>query len=203
MKVGILVECGRDGLEDVVCPRICELLQERTGIRLEPDIVAMDDKAALIRGCGPATAALLKGGCERVVILWDERPAWPDPAQDLCWSHDRRDILASLREAGVANPNVSLVCIEREFESWLLFDERMLSGVLSTETHRVRVRAPRNPHRIGNPKGALMTLFKTHHRWYDELQYAPVFARCLANLTRLRGCATFRRFAEKVTGEAI
>jgi hypothetical protein len=33
--VGILVECGRGGLEDVPCRRICELCREQTGVEFE------------------------------------------------------------------------------------------------------------------------------------------------------------------------
>src|SRR5262249_15968401 len=141
VNVGILVECGRDGLEDVVVRRICNLLRAQTGEPARFDIVPMDNKAQLIRECGPTAARLLGNGCDRVVILWDERPAWPTAAERLCWHNDRQDILTSLRQAEVNNRSVHLVCIEREFESWLLFDERMLSCVLSTDAHQVRVRS--------------------------------------------------------------
>jgi len=204
MKVGILVECGRQGLEDVVCRRICALLNEHLGVDFEIDIVPMDNKARLIQDCGAATALLFDGGCDRVVILWDERPAWPKTGERLCWHNDRQDVLASLAQAQVANRPVHLVCIEREFESWLLFDERMLSCVLSTDAHPIRVGRQRNPHRMPNPKGRMTSLFRQHRGWrYVDVQHAAAFARCLQNLARLRRCATFRRFAEKVTGRAI
>jgi hypothetical protein len=51
-KVGILVECGRRGLEDVVCRRLCTLLREHTGLDFEDDIVTMDNKRNLIQTCG-------------------------------------------------------------------------------------------------------------------------------------------------------
>jgi hypothetical protein len=205
MKVGILVECGRQGLEDVVCRRICVLLRERTGVDFEIDIVPMDDKPNLIRNCGAATARLFEDGCDRVVILWDERPAWPKKGDPLCWHNDRTDVLTSLRQAQMGpNRSVHLVCIEREFESWLLFDERMLSCVLSTETHAVRIDPQRNPDRMKNPKGRMTSLFRQHRGWrYVDVQHAPDFARCLENLTRLRRCATFRRFAVRVTGKEL
>jgi hypothetical protein len=98
---------------------------------------------------------------------------------------------------------VSLVCIEREFESWLLFDDRMLSCVLSTPEHPVRVKPPANPDRLANPQGAMMGLFKRYGRRYVDTQYARRLAACLENLSRLRGCQTFRRFVEKVTGQVL
>ncbi|MHB8897349.1 MAG: DUF4276 family protein [Thermoguttaceae bacterium] len=204
MRVGILVECGLNGPEDVLCRRVCELLRVHMGITFEIDIVPMDDKANLIQGCGDATAALFASGCDRVVILWDERPAWPETGRRLCWHNDRQDILASLGRAGVQDREVHLVCIERELESWLLFDERMLSSVLSTVAHPVRIDRQRNPDRMSNPKGRMIDLFRQHRRGrYNDIQHAAAFARCLQDLTHLRRCATFRRFAERVTGRTI
>jgi hypothetical protein len=203
-RVGILVECGRQGLEAVVCRRLCALLREHTGVRFEDDIVPMDNKRNLIQACGRATAALFNSGCRRVVILWDERPAWPRAGERLCWHNDRQDILANLRQARVADRPVHLVCIEREFESWLLFDDRMLSSVLSTTAHPIRVGRQRSPHTAPNPKGTMIGLFRQHRGWrYVDVQHAPAFARCLEDLTHLRRCATFRRFAERVTGQTL
>ena len=76
-RVGILVECGRRGLEDVICRRLCALLREHTGVEFEEEIVPMDNKPNRIETCGAVTANLFASGCDRVVILWDERPAWP------------------------------------------------------------------------------------------------------------------------------
>src|SRR5438046_1506933 len=76
-KVGLLVECGRDGLEVHVCRRICELLVDASGKPPVPDIVPMDNKQILLQECGTVARRLLDDGCDRVVILWDERPAWP------------------------------------------------------------------------------------------------------------------------------
>lgn len=115
-RVGILVECGRDGLEDLLCRRICDLLRDQTGIVFEIDIVPMDNKARLIHECGTVVSGLLADGCDRVVILWDERPAWPQMGDPLCWHNDRTAIIRNLRQAGVDVHIAHLVCIEREFE---------------------------------------------------------------------------------------
>ncbi len=204
MKVGILVECGRQGLESVVCGRLCELLSEHTGVEFEFDIMPMDNKKNLILECGTATKNLFASGCDRVVILWDERPAWPKKDDKLCWHNDRQDILANLRENGVELQNVHLVCIEREFESWLLFDERMLSGVLSTDSHKVKIRRQKNPDRMPNPKGTMTSLFQRNGgKRYVDIQFARDFARNLDDLARLKRCTTFQRFGLKVTGRTI
>jgi hypothetical protein len=111
--------------------------------------------------------------------------------------------LAELTQVGIDDQPVYLVCIEREFESWLLFDHPMLSDILSTPAHPVRLPRQKNPDRIANPKGRMMTVFKQHRKRYVDTVYARRFANALTTLTRLRRCPTFCRFAEKVTGKEI
>ena len=200
-KIGLLVECGRDGLEVVMCRRICQLMFEEHDSDLEVDLVPMDNKQRLLEECGTVAANLLANGCDRVVILWDERPVWQRTGEPLCWHKERQQILAELKKARVPLSKAHPVCIEREFESWLLFDERMLSCVLSTDQHPVRVQPPGRPDRIPNPKGTMTTLFRQHRGWrYVDLQFARDFARCLTALNRLRRCRTFKRFAQAITG---
>jgi len=93
------------------------LLQRDTGIEIEPDIVPMNNKPGLLDGCGEVTQILFRGGCERVVILWDERPAWPEKKAPLCWHPERTKILEELQRVNVSHRPVYLVCVEREFES--------------------------------------------------------------------------------------
>lgn len=204
IKVGMLVECGRDGLEVHVCRRLCHLLGEHFGMQLQPDIVPMDNKLRLLEECGTATRLLFDSGCERVIILWDERPPWPRMNEPLCWYNERQRILRELQQAGVTHKPVFLVCIEREFESWLLFDERLLSKILSTDAHPVRVPNQKRPDRMPNPKGTMTTLFRKYGgKTYVDTLYARRFATCLSDFNRLKKCPTFRRFAEKLTGRAL
>jgi hypothetical protein len=203
IKVGILVECGPAGLEIPMCLRICQLLSEYCGVQLQPDIVPMDNKLRLLEECGTATRSLFAGGCERVVILWDERPSWPEMHESLCWHNERERILRELQQAGVAHQSVFLVCIEREFESWLLFDERLLSKVLLTDAHPRRIAHQRHPDRLPNPKSTMIKLFRKHGKIYADTSYARSFATCLSDINRLKKCRTFRRFAEKLTGYAL
>ena len=200
-KIGLLVECGRNGLEVVMCRRIGELLSQDHGVEVELEIVPMDNKARLLEDCGSVVARVLANGCDRVVILWDERPAWPEMGEPLCWHNDRLQVLAELKKAKVSTGKAHLVCIEREFESWLLFDKAMLSCALSRPTHPVSANPPRHPDRIENPKGAMMTLFsKCGAGRYVDTQAARRFAECPSGLNRLRQCATFQRFEQKILG---
>jgi hypothetical protein len=199
-RVGIVVECGPDGLEVHMCRRICKLLREEHAAELEEQIFPMDNKGRLLRECALVARNLFADGYERVIILWDERPA----ATDLCWSRERKQILAALRAQELARRPVFLVCIEREFESWLLFDARLLSAVIPPPNHPKPIKAPRNPHRLENPKGTMMSLFRKHsNRPYVDVQAARRFATALQDLARLRRCATFRRFVQKLTGTAL
>jgi hypothetical protein len=72
-QVGVLVECGRDGLEVHLCRRICTLLRDEHGAAFQETIVPMDTKKRLLEECATVTGQLLREhGCHRVVILWCE-----------------------------------------------------------------------------------------------------------------------------------
>jgi len=114
-KVAILVECGRNGLEVRLCRRICELLRAELGVEFVERIVPMENKEYLLEECGTVARNLLDGGIDRVVILWDERPAWPDRGGPLCWHNDRETISSELKRARVAANKAFLVCIEPTF----------------------------------------------------------------------------------------
>jgi hypothetical protein len=202
-RVGILVECGRDGLEFHFCRRICSLLREQHGARFEERIIPMDNKPRLLLEAATVVDALLAEGFDRVVILWDEEPSWPDKHEPLCWHHEKEHLSASLHAQGLDIGLVQLVCIERAFESWLMFDGDLLSRFLSTPAHAVRVGVPKNPHRLRNAKGVMIKLFRQHHRTYVDVIMAPRLSMHLENLSRLRRCETFVRFAAKVIGRAL
>jgi hypothetical protein len=202
-KVGLIVESGPKGLEAVMCRRICALLAADAGMRIDVTIKTMGNKLLLLEECGSVARALFADKCARVIILWDERPAWPKVGEKLCWHNEREKALAELAQAGIAKRPVYLVCIEREFESWLLFDNQMLECVLSKPEHPVKVAKQRRPDRMANPKALMMTLFRQlAGKPYVDVQAASHFAKCLQDVRRLEKCATFRRFAAAVTGAA-
>src|SRR5713226_6597458 len=91
-RVGILVECGRDGLEVHLCRRICALLRDQHGAAFEERIVPMDNKKRLLEEGVAASANLLGEGFDRVIILWDEEPAWPNKEESLCWHLEREQV---------------------------------------------------------------------------------------------------------------
>jgi len=202
-KVGILLECGREGLDFHLCRRICALLREQHKADFVEELVPMDNKERLLEECATVAALQLRTGCDRVVILWDEEPAYPDKHKPLCWSHERQRILNSLAGANVQPTSVHLVCIERAIETWLLHDDRLLSAILTRPTHPKKVKLPANPHRISNVKGAMIRLFRQHGHTYVDVTWASRLAANLEDLKKLRRCKTFRRFAERVSGSPI
>ena len=56
---------------------------------------------------------------------------------------------------------------------------------------------------MANPKGWMMALFKQHGKMYVDVQYARRVADALDDLNPLLKCPTFRRFAERVTGQSF
>ena len=178
-----------------MCPRIGELLSAGRPRPLQFDIVTMVDKKRLITGCGPVVRTLLATGCERVMILWDENPPWTvdqDIASQRCWSTERRRILENLAIEQLELSRVGLVCIEREFESWLLFDARLIRAVLKDRAPWAEIRIPKHPDRHDRPKSLLISAFGK--AVYNSAQTALQFRNHLRDLKSLRRCSTFQRF---------
>lgn len=199
MNVGMIFECGPQGADLQVCRALAE--------RLVPSIrishATLDRKPKLVTECGKAAAALLADGCERVFIVWDLYPAWREQKARPCRHDDRELIFQSLRTARVRANRVQLVCIEEELEAWLLADGRALSTVLSRPTHRVRVKHTKRPEGVGNPKAVMRHLFSQNGHAYNDLLHAKRIIDNLPDWARLRNSTTFRRFAERLMGQAL
>ena len=80
MTIGLIPECGPQGADKFVC--------EYLAAKLRPNVTVvsrtMDDKPNLLSNAAKAAALLLADGCERVLIIWDLRPAWPDKDNKPC-----------------------------------------------------------------------------------------------------------------------
>ena len=199
MKVGMIFECGPDGADRKVCEHLTR--------RLLPDIeivsVTLDNKPKLVADCGLAAARLLREGCDRVVVVWDLHPPWRTKGLRPCRRDDRQAILGSLTKARVRPSQVSLVCIAEELEAWLIADGRAVSTVLSRSAHPVRVPDVKRPERTRKPKTHLNKVFQRYSgRPYVDRIHAKMIVEALPDLTRIKRCATFVRFAVKVTGKA-
>lgn len=196
-RIGLIFECGPQGADK----QVCEYLARR--IRPDADFVprTLDNKPKLLDGAAKVARELLGDGCERVLVIWDLRPAWPDKRHKPCRQAERATLLQALASENLSNAPVFLVCVEQELESWLLADERRLSAHLSTDAHRYSVQRVRAPDRVGNPKSVVMTHFKNARGWRYEDRvhaYQVVSQGGGSDLARLRRSASFARFEAKL-----
>lgn len=197
MKIGFVFECGPKGADEQVCEYLAMLI--RPGV--VPVSRTLDNKANLIRDAGRVAVALLADGCERVLIVWDLRPAWPDKKTKPCRHDERVALLKALEDAGVSSGPVFLVCVEQELECWLLADEARLSAYLSTSEHPFVASRVRRPDRVKNPKALMMNYFRTARGWrYEDRTHAIQILRVAGlDLKRLKRSASFARFESKLT----
>ena len=80
MTIGLILECGPQGADKLVCEYLASKLRPNVPVVSR----TMDDKPNLLSNAAKAAALLLADGCERVLIIWDLRPAWPDTANKPC-----------------------------------------------------------------------------------------------------------------------
>jgi len=194
MKIGFIFECGPQGADK----QVCEYLAAQVKPGIVPVSRTLDNKANLLKDAGKIAAALLAEGCERVLIVWDLRPAWP--GKKTCRKAERDAVLDSLSKTGIAGKPVFLVCVEQELESWLLADEVKISAFLSTAAHSYSAKRVRNPDRVPNPKSVMMNHFKAARGWrYEDRTHAIKIMRVgNTDLKRLRRSETFARFETKL-----
>jgi uncharacterized protein DUF4276 len=195
-KVGFIFECGLKGADVLVC----EYLASQIRADIMPVSRTLDNKENLLRDAGRVAAALLADGCERVLIVWDLRPAWPDRKHKPCRRVERVAILDAIVKAGVADRPVFLVCIEQELESWLLADEAKIAAYLSSDEHPYPVKRTKNPDREQNPKAVMMNHFSDARGWrYEDRTHAiKVMKATDTDLRKLRRSPSFARFEEKL-----
>lgn len=196
-KIGFVFECGLKGAD----VQVCEYLATQIRPGITPVSRTLDNKENLLRDAGKVAAALLADGCERVLIVWDLRPAWPDKKHKPCRRNERLAILDALAKSGVADKPVFLVCVEQELESWLLADETKIADYLSTAAHAYdKVNRMKNPDRVTNPKAVMMSHFNAARGWrYEDRTHAiKIVSLGEVNFRKLRRSPSFCRFEEKV-----
>jgi len=198
MKIGLIFECGPQGADQQVCEYLAGKL--RPGVTLVPR--TLDNKANLLASAGLVAADLLADGCERVLIVWDLRPAWPDKTHKPCRRNERVALLDGLAKAGVGGAPVFLVCIEQELESWLLADEAKISAYLSTAAHAYKAARTAKPDRSQQPKARMMRHFKAARNWHyeDRVHALKILKEGEPDWRKLRRSESFARFEAKLTG---
>ncbi len=199
MKIGFIVECGRDGAEVKVIPHLARMIDEH----IKTDVIPLDRKPTLKQECGKWAKALLAQGCERVIIAWDLMPDWGEYEGKGCRHNDKEEIRESLQVAGIATTDsrIRLVCIEKMLEAWLIADGRALSTLQSTPAHRVNIPHYKKAESMRDPKSALNEVFrKSGGRFtsYLDRLHAIMIAKELRNLSRLRKLDSFAYFERQL-----
>lgn len=195
--IGFIFECGPQGADKQVCEYLASQL--RPGVKLISR--TMDNKLKLLAGAAEVAKKLLDDGCERVLIVWDLRPAWPDKKEKPCRAAELQTLLEALAKEGLQGQPVYLVCVEQELESWLLADEVKLGDFLSTDTRAFSVSRVRKPDHVPQPKAAVMNHFKNagRGRYEDRIHAVKVVKNGDLNLPRLRRSESFARFEDKLS----
>lgn len=196
MKIGLIVECGPDGAETHVVPHLAKLVDPG----VETDVISLDTKSSLRSECGKAVSKLLDRGCHRVIVTWDLLPDWDEYEGKGCRHADKEEITQSLRNAGIHLPDrrVSLVCIERMLEAWILADHEALAAFLGTDQHPARIPKCKHPDRVHEPEAALNRYFReSRYGKYRDINHAFRIMRN-ADLKHLRRSDSFCRFEKKL-----
>jgi hypothetical protein len=201
VRIGFIFECGPAGADQ----QVCEYLARKLLPGVECISRTLDKKVHLLNDAGRVAAALLADGCDRVLIVWDLRPAWPDKKHKPCRRIERVALLEILDKVGIADQSIFLVCIEQELESWLLADERKLAKHLSTSAHQYTVPKVRHPDREQQPKATVINHFKAARGWRynDKVDAVRVVSRGEPAWDRLRRSQSFARFERKIKGKLM
>ena len=196
MIIGFIFECGPQGADKQVCEYLAGQLKPGRKIVSR----TMDNKLKLLEGAASVAKKLLQEGCERVLIVWDLRPAWPDKKDKPCRAKERQILLDGLKKEGLQNAPVYLVCIEQELESWLLASDHSISAFLSTPAHPYQARRVKRPDREANPKAAMNNHFMAARgtRYEDRVHAIKVLKATVLDWKRLQQSASFARFERKL-----
>ena len=185
MKIGLILECATDGPDwQVYSLWVKRLL----GNDVQVEQSSAVNKKQLVQQAGSRTRNLLAEGCEKVFIIWDLWPAWgpAKPSMDA----DVVAIEASLRQAGVTDPCVYLLCVNRMLETLLLVDGRALNAVLGIPAGRKTPGNRNNPYTERDPKAYL-------GRWFREARRGEYLAYVHAK--QIAQHADFARLRHRTT----
>ena len=196
MKLGLIVE----GISDrEVCEHVLSETAKRGSSSIEVETKTLGKFPTLKSECASTAAQLIHGGCDHVIILWDLYPLWGDRGRTC--AKDAAAIKSNLRQAGVDLARTTLICIDKELETWLLADERALGKMLSSPEHPVRVPRIKKPFLSPDPKARMDRIFsncKYKSRRYIPSDHAIKIARLIEDCSRVEKVPSFASFVKKV-----
>jgi hypothetical protein len=157
MKIGLILECTTDGPDwEVYSGWIKRILGYDAVVEQSSAV----NKKILIREAGTRAQSLFAEGCTRVFIIWDLWPAWAAKGAPPNQNNDEVGLKASLTAAGVTNPCVYLLCVNRMLETLLIVDGAALNKVLQLPKQKQKPGNLNNAHTQVDPKSYLDKWFK-------------------------------------------
>ena len=192
MKIGLILECATDGPDWQVYSLWVKRLLDKD-VQVEQSSAV--NKKQLVQQAGARTKSLLAEGCAKVFIIWDLWPSWSETKPDQ--AADVTEIESSLRRAGVTDPCVYLLCVNRMLETLLLVDGKALNAVLDLPKGKKTPGNRNNPYTERDPKAYLGKWFKEARRGdYRDYVHAREIAKH-ADFARLRERTTeFLKFEQ-------
>ena len=188
-KIAFILECSPTGPDQDICKHVVA----RIAPGLVPVFHCLENKGRLLDEC--ATSAqnhCQHQGCRHIFIVWDLRPS------DTCLA----DEISLIRQKLLAEDKnllakTTLVCAEKEIESWLLADHRAINAYLGLPSHANKCRKPEE---VANPKARLINIFrKARKPEYNEVKDAIRIARKIPDCRELRKkVPSFMRLARKL-----
>ena len=159
MKIGLIVECATEGPDwQVYSLWVKRLLGDDVQVEQSSAV----NKKQLVQQAGVRAKNLFAEGCEKVFIIWDLWPAWGEAKPDQAADDDA--IKSSLRKAGVTNPCVYLLCVDRMLETLLLVDGKALNAVLGIPKGKKTPGNNNSPYKQRDPKSYLSKWFQQARR---------------------------------------
>lgn len=200
MKLGLVLECGPDGSDQLVLTCFAR--------RLKPDVVVhpapMGSKAVLFSaGVEAAEELIQSSGCDLAIIVWDLKPAWEDAPEETCESEAE---LLRAKLAGLdpkIRAKIRLLCITWELETWLIANPTAIQEHLSTKIRKAKFTCSK-PLSKNDPKAFLKKEFKKTrgaNRIYEDFYEAIQIARLIRSTSKLRKIESFARFSGLITGD--
>ena len=171
MKVGFIFECAIGGPDE----RVYSYLAKHFCSSITPMPLCKTNKKNLKDECANDVRILLKGGCKKVVIIWDKMPPWGGAAD--C-KRDKADIKRKLKNEGMTNfKDIFLLCIDEELESWMISDGRAFSHYFQSFSTKRLVDFPDYKSKVQqkNAKSKIWKYNGKYNEFTDAIKVVKIF----------------------------
>jgi hypothetical protein len=203
VRVGFVVECGRDGADH----KVFRLLAEHLRPGLAHEFRFMDNKRKLFdQGDAVVDLLLTSTKCDHVFLIWDLMPCDAEFQLKKPWCVQERSFLIDkLASRGVDLGRVTLLCITHELEAWLLVSGTALEELLKRQTHSIEpISHEKHPERHPNPKKTLTQLFNKHRGVdYQDMVHAHQIAEKIlerGHESKMERAPSYKRFKDRLLG---